>query len=244
MEPAPQLQYPLLDAPETNALTVPAPSAPALPSEPACQHKKCWCVSAFIPLQLIVIIVQIVALSSSYWLQYCFWNFGLVYGDETDHHSQFDKSGTGFSLQDEYCHEEDQFLSEPINQYCPLFCVNIWILIAYGLVALVLGIVAIATAIIPLVLHCLVLRKELEISYVHWLTLIPAKFWTLAWVLFYAGTLGLHMNMHQEHQERQEHQETQVGCAFWLALAGSLGQLALFFYVFFGTSKAFVKANC
>jgi len=108
---------------------------------------------------------------------------------------------------------------------------------------MVLGVVAIATAIIPLVLHCLALKKELGINYVHWLVLIPAKFWTLAWVLFFAGTFGLHMDMHQEHQEQQEHLETRVGCVVWLAIAGSLGQIFLFFYVFFGTSKAFAKAS-
>lgn len=240
MEPAPQLQYPLLDSPSAEVHTWPVPSAPALPFEPARQCKKgSWCVAAFIPLQLIVIIVQIVALSSGHWLQYCFWNFGLVYGDGDDHNSQFNKSDTGFSLQREYCPYEDYSLNEPINQYCPVFCVNIWMLIVFGLLALILGVGAIVTAIIPLVLHCLALTRKLRISYMNTLMFIPANLWTLTWMMFFGGTWGLR----QEQQEHQEHLETQVGCAFWLALAASLGQIFLYNFVSYGTNKAFTKTS-
>lgn len=194
----------------------------------------------YLVLQVLVVVLEVAALASEHWLKYCFWEFGLLYGESEDHHSDFTESGLAFHLQDEYCESHHGFLNEPISKYCPVFCVNIWILAVYGVITLVLGIVAVLLSFIPMVMHGLALRGPLGVDYVHWLTFVPLKFWTVAWVLFYAGTLNLHIHA---HEDSDDYPETKIGSAFRLAVLGSLGQLFLFVFVFFCTRKAFPKVQ-
>ena len=235
-----QLEYPLLDDPRTSGAPSAPPSAPA--DTPACQCKAgCWCVVIYMVLQVLVIVLEILTLYSYHWLKYCFWNFGLRYGENDGTNSDYSESGLAFDLQTKYCLDDSAFW---INQYCPAYCVNVYIVAVSGVVTLVLGVVAIFLALVPLVLHGFSMRGHLSVSYVNWLTLAPMVFWTLGWIVFFVGKSYLQADVDVDVPMGSEnYPKTSIGSAFWLAIVGSVGQLLLFFYVHHCTRKAFTKVS-
>ena len=238
------LEYPLLQ-PEPSAAPVYPPLETVQPAPACCTACKCDCTRAalivFLVLQVLVFIGQIITLASQHWLQYCFWDFGLLTGESRS--DRFSESGCSFSLEHEYCKDgKEEFLKGLISQYCPLFCVNIWLIGVYGVAVLSLGVISILTALYPAVLHVLALLRPTENSLIHWLMLVPLCIWTFAWGLFYAGTLSTHFDhLAQNHAAETEDSHTEVGCALWMAMSVSVAQLVLFLFVFFCTRKSFEK---
>ena len=204
---------------------------PAIPTNQAVHPVLILC---FIFAQVGVLIGETVVLASDQWAIYCFWDFGLLYGYSNDRNEVH--SGSILHLKNLYC---DANHTVDVSAHCKLFCACVWMLGIYGIVTLILGILTGLATVPVLLLHIRVLASNCFGSkYVHWMGLIPAKIWLLTLVLYYCGTLSIHMDEFKRTEAGYE-PHSGIGWPLYAGVGLLIGQGLLFLYVVFVTRRAF-----
>ena len=191
-------------------------------------------ILAYIAVQIGVIAGEGVVLAADNWAIYCFWDFGILYGNSNDLNEVH--SGSIFDLKDTYCNANH---TVDVSTHCKLFCACAWMLGIYGYVALLLGIFTMLLTVPVVLFHMKVLCSEcIGWTFVHWMGLIPGKIWLLVLVLYYCGTLSTHMDEFKRTESGYE-PHSGMGWPLYAGIGLLIGQVLLFLYILLVTRKAF-----
>lgn len=84
---------------------------------------------------IVIIILKLIALSLRKWVEYCWWEFGLITAQTFKHFSAFDNENYVIDVQNDAC----KSLRPLTNHYCSGFCSHIEDIEVAGIAMLIMG---------------------------------------------------------------------------------------------------------
>eukprot|EP00359_Climacostomum_virens_P000907 CAMPEP_0204898290 /NCGR_PEP_ID=MMETSP1397-20131031/1204_1 /ASSEMBLY_ACC=CAM_ASM_000891 /TAXON_ID=49980 /ORGANISM="Climacostomum Climacostomum virens, Strain Stock W-24" /LENGTH=234 /DNA_ID=CAMNT_0052066113 /DNA_START=200 /DNA_END=902 /DNA_ORIENTATION=+ len=131
-----------------------------------------------------LILFVALTLSIRYWVDYCYWDFGLDHAESWSDWGDFDESGSISHVHDKVC--GSHWRESNIEYYCPDACDNIKDIEKAGKLMLSMGIISCCLLFLGILVHIvMVFKKEWRIlRVVYALDFLPAVFFVLGFIIY------------------------------------------------------------